>query len=135
MALIEAWNRRSAADFGVLFEENGAVIGFDGSQMQEKAMIQGELEQIFREHVTAPYVTKIQSVRFLSADVAQVYAIAGMIPPGQSELNPALNTLQTLTAVRGAAGWRIAFYQNTPAQFHGRPVLVKAMTDELKALL
>jgi len=28
--------------------------------------------------------------------------------------------------------WRIKLFQNTPAQFHGRPELVEQMTDELR---
>ena len=32
-------------------------------------------------------------------------------------------------------GWRIALYQNTPAQFHGRPELSRALTEELRQLL
>lgn len=35
------------------------------------------------------------------------------------------------------AGWnrRSALFQNTPAQFHGRPELVEALTEELRQLL
>ena len=29
--------------------------------------------------------------------------------------------------------WRIALFQNTPAQFHGRPEAAEALTDELRA--
>jgi hypothetical protein len=58
-----------------------------------------------------------------------------MIPPGQSDLNPAANVLQTLVATRDGDTWRIALFQNTPAQFHGRPELVERMTDELRELL
>jgi hypothetical protein len=31
--------------------------------------------------------------------------------------------------------WRVALFQNTPAQFHGRPDLVAAMTEELQRAL
>jgi hypothetical protein len=30
--------------------------------------------------------------------------------------------------------WRIVLFQNTPAQFHGRPSLVEEMTRELQAV-
>jgi uncharacterized protein (TIGR02246 family) len=68
----------------------------------------------------------------LAPGVAVLRAVSGMIPPGQSELNPAVNAIQVLVAVQGDAGWRIAHYQNTPAQFHGRPDLSAALTEELK---
>lgn len=47
-------------------------------------------------------------------------AITGMILPGQQGLDPAANALQTLIAVEHGSEWRIALFQNTPAQFHGR---------------
>jgi hypothetical protein len=31
--------------------------------------------------------------------------------------------------------WRIALFQNTPAQFHGRPELVQQLTEQLRQLL
>ncbi len=58
-----------------------------------------------------------------------------MIPHGQSDIEPALNTIQTLVAVRHDGAWRIALFQNTPAQLHGRPELVQQMTEELRQLL
>jgi hypothetical protein len=43
--------------------------------------------------------------------------------------------VQVLVAVRRADVWRVAFFQNTPAQFHGRPELAEALTAELRALV
>jgi len=49
-------------------------------------------------------------------------------------LNPALNAVQSLVAERDRDGWRIVLFQNTPAQYHGRPHLVEQHTAELEAL-
>ena len=57
---------------------------------------------------------------------------AGMVPPGGDDLNPAVNTLQTLLAARSRDGWRIVLFQNTPAQFHGRPELTEQHLAELR---
>ena len=38
-------------------------------------------------------------------------------------------------AVKRAGRWRIILFQNTPAQFHGRPELAQQLTDELRELL
>jgi hypothetical protein len=59
-------------------------------------------------------------------------AVAGMIPPGQDKINPAANAIQSLIAVNSGMGWSISLYQNTPAQFHGRPALVEQLTKELE---
>lgn len=132
--LLEAWNRRSAADYAALFEDAASVTGFDGSQMTGRADIETQVRQVFEHHQTAAYFGKIREVRFLSPEVAILRAVVGMVPPGQKDLNPAVNAIQSLVAVKQADDWRIALFQNTPAQFHGRPDLAEALTEELKKL-
>jgi uncharacterized protein (TIGR02246 family) len=131
--LIDAWNRRSATDMAALFHDEGASIGFDGSQMLGPAAIESELARIFAEHPTAPYTVKVKAGLLLSSEVALLRAIAGMVPQGKEELDPKLNAIQTLVA-RKEDGWRVILFQNTPAQFHGRPELVQQMTDELREI-
>jgi len=43
--------------------------------------------------------------------------------------------MQTMVAVNRAGEWRIALLQNTPAQFHGRPEMAEALTQDLRELL
>ena len=93
------------------------------------------MRQIFADHPTAAYVGKVREVRFLAPEVALLRAVAGMVPPGRSDLNPAVNTVQSLVAAKQDGRWRIALYQNTPAQFHGRPDLAEELTEELRQLL
>jgi uncharacterized protein (TIGR02246 family) len=90
---------------------------------------------VFANHKTAGYVWKIEEIRFLDSTVALLRAIVGMVPPGKKELNPATNAIQSLIAIKQNDIWKISLFQNTPAQFHGRPELVDAMTKELSKLL
>jgi uncharacterized protein (TIGR02246 family) len=133
--LLDAWNRRSASDYAALFEEEGSVVGFDGSMMNGRGEIVAELNRIFADHVTAAYVGKIRSLRFPATGLAILGAVAGLVPPGKTDINPAANSVQTLVAVRRPDGWRIAHFHNTPAQFHDRPDLSAALTEELRGLL
>ena len=133
--LLDSWNKRSADAFAALFALDGYVIGFDGSQMSGREEIAVTLGQIFTDHLTAPYVSKVRDMRLLSPDVAVLRAVVGMVPPGQFDINPAVNAIQTLVAVRRDATWSIALFQNTPAQFHGRPELVQQLTEELRQLI
>jgi uncharacterized protein (TIGR02246 family) len=96
------------------------------------AEIEVALSQIFADHPPAAYVGKIREVHFLSPEVALLRAVAGMVPLGQSDLNPAVNTIQTLVAVKDEDQGRIVLFQNTPAQFHGRPELAEALIQELR---
>jgi uncharacterized protein (TIGR02246 family) len=133
--MLNYWTRRDASDLANLYEENGSLIGFDGSRMNGRAEIESAIRGVFAKNATGAYVGKIKEVRFLGGEVAVVRAVAGMIPPGQSDINPAINAIQTLIAVKRAGEWFISLFQNTPAQFHGRPELATALSQELRELL
>lgn len=133
--LIESWNSRSASGMAELFTEDGEMIGFDGSQSIGREEIFSHLAPIFKDHPTAPFVYKVKEVRFLDSMVAIVRAIAGMVPPGQTEINPNVNTHHTVIAIMKDEKWQVQLFQNTPAQFHGRPELVERMTEELRTVL
>jgi uncharacterized protein (TIGR02246 family) len=131
--LIDAWNGHDAAAFADGFASDGTMIGFDGS-LASGPEIREHLAAVFTDHPTAPYVVKVRGVRALGADAAILRAIAGMVPPGQDSLNPDVNAHHTLIAERGEGGWTIVLFQNTPAQYHGRPELVERHTAEIEAL-
>ena len=133
--LNDAWNNQDASEYASLFAENSSVVGFDGSQMNSKREIESEISKIFAHHQTAAYVGKVREVRFLSTDTALLRAVVGMVPPGQNDINPVVNAIQSLVAVKDKDIWRIALFQNTPAQFHGRPELAEELTKELRQLL
>ena len=133
--ILDGWNRRSGDDFAAPFLDDGEVVGFDGSQMAGKSEIATALAQIFADHPTGAYVGKVRSVRRLGPDAAVLRAVAGMVPAGQTDLAPQLNTIQTLVVAKYDGRWRAVLFQNTPAQFHGRPELVQQLTDELRPLL
>lgn len=134
-ALLNAWNRQSAKDMAALFAKDANLVGFDGSPINGRAKAQAELGQIFAHHQTAAYVAKVRNVRFLTPEVAVLRAVAGMAPPGQSDIHPPVNAVQTLVAAKDGGDWRIAVYQNTPAAFHGRPELNEQLTEELRQVL
>ncbi|WP_438445976.1 SgcJ/EcaC family oxidoreductase [Gorillibacterium sp. sgz5001074] len=130
--LLDAWNRRDARGMSDCFSEDGESIGYDGSQSLGRQEIYMHLKPIFEHHPTARFVCKVKEVVHLGDYAAILRAIAGMIPPGGKDLNPKVNTHHTLVTVRGQDGWEIRLFQNTPAQFHGRPERVEQMTDELR---
>lgn len=133
--LLTSWNSRDADAFAALFADDGNVVGFDGSQVDGRPAIAAHLRAIFADHLTAAYVGIVREVRLLAPDVALLRAVAGMVPPGQADINPAVNTIQSLIATQRDGVWRIVLYQNTPAQFHGRPELVAQLTEELRTRL
>jgi uncharacterized protein (TIGR02246 family) len=133
--LLRCWNQGDAGGFAALFVRQGNVVGFDGSQVDGQDRIETHLAQIFAPHQTAAYVGKVREVRLLGAEVVLLRAVAGMVPPKQSQLNPALNTIHTLVASKQRDRWRAELFQSTPAAFHGRPEAGQALAAELQAEL
>lgn len=133
--LLDGWNARDAEAMAAPFAEDCHVIGFDGGQMFGRAEMAATMAAIFADHLTAEYVALVRGVRFLTPDVAILRADTGLLPRGQPDLNPNLNARQTVVAVRSDGVWRIALFQNTPAQLHGRPDLAAQLTNELRAEL
>ncbi|MGE5291816.1 MAG: SgcJ/EcaC family oxidoreductase [Micromonosporaceae bacterium] len=133
--ILDGWNNASGEEFAAAFAPDGEAIGFDGSRHAGREGIASDLQKIFANHTTATYVAKIKNVRLLAPRSAALRAIAGLVPPGQSDIRPELNAVQMLVATQRDGDWRVAIFQNTPAQFHGRPELMNAMTEELREVL
>jgi uncharacterized protein (TIGR02246 family) len=129
------WNHRDAAGMSALFAEDGGLVGFDGSTVNGRVEIEAHLAPIFASHPTPPFVWTVREVRGLGQDAALLRAVVGMVPPGRADVEPSLNAIQTLVAVRSDGRWRVALFQNTPAAFHGRPHEVEALTAELSEVL
>src|SRR5687767_6550802 len=127
--LLAAWNRRSASNFAALFSEQATVIGFDGSVMHGRTEIESTLGEIFADHPTGHYVGIVREVRFITADTALLRSEAGIVPAGQADLNPDLNSVQSLIAVHSGSSWRIELYHNTPAALHGREDERRALSE------
>ena len=133
--LLTKWNEKDAAGFGDLFTDDGSIVGFDGSCVESSASITEHLQSIFSDHHPASYIAKVREVRDLGPGSMLLHSVVGMVPPGGSDINPSLNAVQTLVAVRRDGAWRIASFQNTPAAFHGRPEEVETLTRERIGLL
>ncbi len=133
--MLTAWNNRDGDAFAAHFAGDGAAIGFDGSEHAGRELIASDMKGIFKDHPTGRYVWKVRSIRLLGTDAAILRAISGIVPAGQTDLNPQINALQTLTAEKRDGQWRTILFQNTPAQYHGRPELLEQLTAELRELL
>jgi uncharacterized protein (TIGR02246 family) len=133
--LLVAWNQRDAAAMASVLSADGVVVGFDGSQSSSRQAFEDHLRAIFADHQTGPYVGIIRDVRPLTPGVAQLQAVSGLAPPGQEDVNPATNSIQTLVAVRRGDEWQVALFQTTPAAWHGRSHDRDALTEELRDVL
>jgi uncharacterized protein (TIGR02246 family) len=134
--LMDGWNAGSGALFAAPFADDADLVGFDGTHLRGREAIAAFHQQLFDTYVQGSrLVGKITGVRFLTADVALMHAVGGTVLAGASDLAPDRNSVQTLVAVRDGGVWRLAAFQNTRAQFMGRPEAAEALTEELRQLL
>jgi uncharacterized protein (TIGR02246 family) len=133
--ILIAWNQLDAGAMAARFEEDGNLVGFDGSQADSRAAIEDHLRPIFADHPTAAYVARLREIRMLGRALGLLRAVAGMIPPNSDDIDPALNTIHTLVAVEHVEGWRAALFQSTPAAWHGRPQDRAELTEELRDVM
>jgi uncharacterized protein (TIGR02246 family) len=133
--LLNAWNNQDAEGFAALFAEDGNVVGFDGSSMNGREEIASELGRIFSDHRTASYVAKLREVREVASQLVLIRAVAGMVPPGESQINPWTNAIQHMLLSRQGGRFKIEVFQNTPTAHHARPDLAEQLTQELSEVL
>jgi uncharacterized protein (TIGR02246 family) len=134
--MMEGWNAASGYAFACPFEENGDLVGFDGTYIkgrQEIAFFHQHLFDMFLKG--SRLVGKVRSVRFLTSDIAVMHAIGGTVMAGQTDLDSERNSVQTLVAVKRNGKWSLAAFQNTRATYIGRPDESQKLTEELQALL
>jgi len=134
--MMEGWNATCGYAFASPFEENGDLVGFDGTYIkgrQEIALFHQHLFDMFLKG--SRLVGKVRSVRFLTSDVAVMHAIGGTVMAGQTDLDPERNSVQTLVAVKRNGKWSLAAFQNTRATYINRPDESQKLTEELQTLL
>jgi uncharacterized protein (TIGR02246 family) len=132
---IDGWNRRSGAAVAASFADDGDIIGFDGTHHSGRLSIAADMRRVFDSHPTQTYVGLVRSVRPIAEGVAVLHAHAGMIPPGEEDIDPTLHTVHTMVAVVEMGRWKISLLQSTPLHLGGRSEAREALTRELRGLL
>ena len=134
---MDGWNKGSGEAFAAPFAEDGDLVGFDGTHLKGRQEITSFHQQLFDTYVKGTrLVGKIRSVRFLTSDVALMHVVGGTIMAGQTDIEPERNSVQTLVATKDNKGeWSLAAFQNTRAQYLGRPEQAQSLTEELRRLL
>lgn len=133
--LLNQWNEKQGQGMANLFAEDGSLVGFDGSQVNTRVGIEGHLTPIFAQYPTARFIHIVREVRALGNDTALLSANVGMVPRGYDDINPAVNAVQSMVAIKENGQWKVALFQNTPAAFHGRPEDAEKLSQELRAVL
>ena len=137
--LMDGWNKGSAEAFSATFTEDGHLIGFDGMHFQGRDEIVAFHQPLFDKWLKGTrLVGEVNSVRFLSPDVALMHTRGGTVMRGRSRPAPERDSIQTLVAIKRDGEWRLAAFQNTrvrPMNRNARSAVVWLFTDWLWKVL
>jgi uncharacterized protein (TIGR02246 family) len=112
--VLEAWDAGDGEAFAAPFRDDALFIGFDGSVMRGREEIASTHQEVFDRWMKGTrLVEEHTEVRFLHPDVAIVHTLGGTVLRGKSKPAPERDSIQTLVAVRDAAGWSFVSFQNT----------------------
>jgi uncharacterized protein (TIGR02246 family) len=133
---MDGWNAASGDAFAAPFEQDGDLVGFDGTHIKGRQEIASFHQHLFDMFLKGSrLVGKVRNVRFLASDVAVMHAVGGTVMAGKIDLDPERNSVQTLVAVKRDGKWNLTAFQNTRATYVGRPEESQKLTEELQALL
>lgn len=131
--LIDGWNQGSGEAFAAPFADDADFVAFDGTYFKGRREIASFHTMLFDRILRGTrLVGKVRGVRFLTPEVALMHAVGSTVMQGESDLEPDRNSVQTLVALKRHGEWRLAAFQNSRAQFIGRPELAQELTEELR---
>ena len=105
--LIAGWNAHDGEAMAEPFAEDGVIIGFDGSVSAGKERIGTEMSNIFADHETARYAVKVRSIRLLGSQAVILRAVAGLVAPGRTAINPRRTLIRQSSPKSNAADGRL----------------------------
>jgi uncharacterized protein (TIGR02246 family) len=133
--LMDGWNKGSGEAFAAPFAEDGHLIAFDGTHFKCRDEIVSFHQPLFDKWLKGTrLVGEVESVRFLSPDVALMHALGGTVVGGKSRPAPERDSIQTLVAIKRNGEWRLAAFQNTrfrPMSRNARSTFIWLFTDWL----
>ncbi|MGW0392232.1 SgcJ/EcaC family oxidoreductase [Streptomyces sp. NPDC003042] len=115
LKLVAAWARNDADGVADVFTEDGVLIlpgdVYKTSREEIRAFMAAAYAGPFKgSGVTGQPV----DLRFVTDDVALIRTHGGILPPGETEIDPALAVRSTWTIVRRDGEWQLTAYQNSP---------------------
>jgi uncharacterized protein (TIGR02246 family) len=133
--MIDGWNKGNGDVFAAPFAEDADLVGFDGTHLKGRQEIASFHQRLFDTFVKGSrLIGKVRNVQFLTPDVAIMHAVGGTIMAGQSDIESERNSVHTIVAKKDdvSSQWHIVAFQNTRAQYIGRPDMVQALTEDLR---
>src|SRR5687767_3794104 len=109
-----AWNKGSGSGIAAVYAHDGTLVAGDGKLTQGRSQIARYHDEQFAAFLKGTRLSvQVKSVRFLSPGVALMRTEGGILWPGQSELAPGNQGIQSFVVVKDNGVWRVTLFQNT----------------------
>jgi uncharacterized protein (TIGR02246 family) len=132
---MDGWNEGSGEAFAAPFASDGHLVAFDGTHFKSRDEIVSFQQPLFDKWLKGTrLVGQVESVRFLSPNVALMHALGGTVMRGKSRPAPERDSIQTLVAIKRDGEWRLVAFQNTrvrPMSRDARSAFIWLFTDWL----
>lgn len=116
--MFECWNRGDGHAYAAFYTEDSDYVAFDGRQLKGR-QANAELHQALFDGFFlrgSRIEGDVDSVRFVSPDVAIVHSSGAVVLRWQSKPAPGRRSIQTLVAVKHDGDWKFAAFHNTRIQ-------------------
>ncbi|MEV2220739.1 SgcJ/EcaC family oxidoreductase [Nocardia vinacea] len=111
--VMQTWTDNDAAAFGALFTDDSDYVSYDGTRASGREEHQANHDKLFRGVLAgSALVGELESIRYVTPDVAIVHGTASVLMPWRSRLPERRLSRQTLVLVRTPEGWRITAIHN-----------------------
>jgi uncharacterized protein (TIGR02246 family) len=115
---IDGWNSGDGHAYAAAFEEHADYVTFGGTLTQGQQAIGLGHQQLFDTVLRGSRLRlQLTNLRFLHPDIAIAHIVGGILDePGQSEVQPERQSIQTAVFRKSDGKWRIASSQVTRIQ-------------------
>lgn len=110
---MQAWTAGDAQAFGACFTDDSDYVSYDGTRATGREQHQENHDKLFRGVLAgSALVGDLESIRYITPDVAILYGTASVLMPWRSKLPKRRLSRQTIVAVNADEGWRITAIHN-----------------------
>lgn len=111
--LMQAWTDNDADAYAGYFTDDSDYVSYDGTRAIGRAQHQHNHDKLFRGVLAGSALAgDVESIRFLTSDVAILHGTASVLMPWRSRLPERRLSRQTLVLVRTSEGWRVTAIHN-----------------------
>lgn len=108
-----SWDAGDSDAYAAQFTNDADYIVFDGTHLKGREAIAAVHRQLFTFMKGSSLKGQITEIRFLSPDIALVYATGAILLPGDTEIQPDRKSIQTMVATKQNDHWLFTAFQNT----------------------